>query len=174
MPFPPALTPVAASNRWTAWTRVDSPLGPILLAASREGLGGLWFDGQAHHPGTISSPEDPDHPTLRQARSELADYWSHPRGTTFEVALDPQGTAFQRQVWQHLCTIEPGSTREYGDLARMLGQPGAARAVGAAVARNPLSIIIPCHRVLGQGGRLTGYAGGLDRKRALLQGEAAA
>ena len=158
---------------WVAQTRFDTPLGPVTLAATAQGLGGLWFEGQAHHPGPLSAPEQPGHRWLAQARDELNAYWNDGHGAHFTVPLDTGGTAFQQAVWQALRTIPTGSIDRYGEIAARLGRPAAARAVGAAVGRNPISIIVPCHRVLGQQGALTGYAGGLDRKRDLLRREAA-
>jgi methylated-DNA-[protein]-cysteine S-methyltransferase len=153
-----------------AQARIDTPLGPLTLAATAHGLAGAWFDGQAHHPGALDAPTDPKHPHLAAAAHALQTYWA---GTPqpFSLALDAQGTAFQHAVWQALCEIEPGRTSTYGAIAQRIGRPAAVRAVGAAVGRNPLSIIVPCHRVIGRDGSLTGYAGGLPRKRALLAHE---
>ena len=125
-----------------------SPLGALHLLASPHGLLGAWFEGQAHFPDLRSYPRQDAHPLIA-------------------------GTPFQQSVWTALQEIAPGQTSSYGALAHTLGKPKAARAVGAAVGRNPWSIIVPCHRVLGAGGALTGYAGGLDRKIALLQLESA-
>lgn len=158
---------------WVAQTLVDTPLGALRLAASAQGLGGAWFEDQKHHPGPLDAPVWTDHPVLAQARDELEAYWHAPRHTRFNTPLDPAGTAFQRAVWKALCALAPGQTCSYGALACQLQQAQAVRAVGAAVGRNPLSIFIPCHRVLGADGSLTGYAGGLARKRALLQKEGA-
>jgi methylated-DNA-[protein]-cysteine S-methyltransferase len=151
-----------------AQARIDTPLGPLTAAATARGLAGLWFDGQAHHPGVLDAPVDERHTHIARARSELERYWRG-EADTFEVALDLQGTPFQRAVWQALRTIAAGSTCSYGELAAAVGTPSAARAAGAAVGRNPVSVIVPCHRVVGRDGTLTGYAGGLERKRALLQ-----
>jgi methylated-DNA-[protein]-cysteine S-methyltransferase len=153
-----------------AQTRIDTPLGPMTAATTVQGLAGLWFDGQRHHPGALDVPVDDWHPHLVQVRRELEAYWRDGR-TRFGVALDPQGTDFQRRVWAALRAIAPGRVESYGDIAAQLGRPQAARAVGAAVGRNPVSIVIPCHRVLGRHGTLTGYAGGLGRKRSLLEHE---
>lgn len=153
-----------------AQCRTETPWGPMTLAASALGLAGAWFDGQRHHPGALALPEDLLHPHLARARAELAAYAADPRHR-FEIMLDARGTPFQQAVWRALCGIEAGTHSSYGLLARQLGRPQAARAVGAAVGRNPLSIIVPCHRVLGHAGALTGYAGGLQRKRALLAHE---
>jgi methylated-DNA-[protein]-cysteine S-methyltransferase len=151
----------------------ESPLGRMLLAATDRGLAGVWFEGQRHAPDTTGWIEDPAHPVLRAAAAQLAAWFAGER-TRFELPLDLQaGTAFQQDVWQALLAIPRGATASYAELARRLGRPQAARAVGAAVGRNPVSIIVPCHRVLGSGGDLTGYAGGLDRKTALLRLEGA-
>jgi methylated-DNA-[protein]-cysteine S-methyltransferase len=153
---------------YVAQSRIDTPLGPLAAVATARGLAGLWFDAQSHHPGLIDAPHDGEHPWLRAAARGLAAYW---RGeeTAFEVPLDLHGTAFQRAVWQALLTIGRGRTRTYGDIATQVGAPAAVRAAGAAIGRNPVSIIVPCHRVIGRDGSLTGYAGGLERKLALLQ-----
>lgn len=153
--------PLLAQARWA------SPLGAMTLAATATGLAGLWFEGQKHHPGPLDAREDPSHPFIVQAINELTGYFN---GTLqhFSVPLDLHGTPFQRQVWQALQDIAPGATSSYARIAQALGNPQACRAAGTAIGRNPVSIIVPCHRVLGQDGRLTGYAGGLDRKAALL------
>lgn len=153
--------PFLAQARWV------SPLGPITLTTTAAGLAGLWFDGQKHHPGPLDAPDTPEHPIITQAINELTGYFN---GTLqcFHVPLDLHGTPFQRQVWQALQGIAPGATSSYARIAQALGNPRACRAAGTAIGRNPVSIIVPCHRVLGQDGSLTGYAGGLDRKAALL------
>jgi methylated-DNA-[protein]-cysteine S-methyltransferase len=151
----------------TAQATVQTPLGPMLLARTARGLAGVWFEGQKDHPGALAAPVANDDPILRAAAAQLADYFAG-RSTRFDVPLDLHGTDFQRGVWQALLAIDLGQTRSYGDIARALGSPRAMRAVGAAVGKNPVSVIVPCHRVLGTGGSLTGYAGGVDRKRALL------
>jgi methylated-DNA-[protein]-cysteine S-methyltransferase len=165
-----------SKHRYQAQARLSTPLGPMTAAATARGLAGLWFDGQRHHPGPLDAPVDERDPFIAAARRELAAYFASAaaRAGGFHVPLDPQGTPFQRAVWQQLTAIACGRHHSYGALARRLGRPEAARAVGAAVGRNPLSIIVPCHRVLGRDGSLTGYAGGLERKSALLALEAAA
>ena len=163
---------MTARSDLVAQARIDSPLGSIRLAASARGLAGVWFDGQAHHPGPIDAPTDPSHPHIALAAVELAAYWHDP-GVLFTVPLDPAGTPFQQAVWALLRGIAPGRRASYGDIAQRIGKPAAVRAVGAAVGRNPISIIVPCHRVVGSDGSLTGYAGGLPRKQALLKAEAA-
>jgi len=154
-------------------TRHESPLGEMLLAATDRGLCGVWFVGQRHGPDSTGWREDPQHPVLREAVAQLRAYFAGER-SRFELPLDLQfGTAFQQSVWQALLAIPAGGTTSYAELGRRLGRPQAARAVGAAVGRNPMSIVVPCHRVLGTDGTLTGYAGGLERKTALLQLEGA-
>lgn len=153
----------------TVQTTYHSPLGPMVLAASDAGLVGVWFHDQKHLPDTSAWPTQADHPVLRQAAAQLAEYFAGTR-QHFELPLDVSGgTAFQQSVWQALMQIAPGNTTSYGRLSGRIAKPQAVRAVGAAVGRNPLSIVVPCHRVLGADGSLTGYAGGLPRKEALLK-----
>jgi methylated-DNA-[protein]-cysteine S-methyltransferase len=155
-------------------TTVTSPLGPIVLAATDQALVGLWFDGQRHQPDASHWHQAAGHPLLALASVQLSDYLSG-RRRQFELPLSVSGgSAFEQAVWRALQDIPRGGTCSYSALAAAIGRPKAARAVGAAVGRNPLSIIVPCHRVLGTGGALTGYAGGLARKVALLQLESAA
>jgi methylated-DNA-[protein]-cysteine S-methyltransferase len=156
-----------------AQARIDTPLGPLTLAATGHGLAGAWFDGQAHHPGVLDAPTDAGHLHIAAAARALHDYWAG-APKAFDIALDATGTDFQRAVWQALCEIAPGTTRSYAEIAQRIGRPAAVRAVGAAVGRNPVSIIVPCHRVIGRDGALTGYAGGLARKQALLVHEGVA
>ncbi len=154
-------------------SRYESPLGPMIVAATAHGLAGVWFAGQRHLPDHEGWPHAPQHPVLVEATAQLADYFAG-RRTRFDMPLDLQGgTPFQQSVWRALLTIPRGRTVSYGHLSRDVGKPAAVRAVGAAVGRNPLSVVVPCHRVLGSDGSLTGYAGGLDRKTALLQLEGA-
>jgi len=159
-------TPLAAQSR------ITTPLGPLTLAATEAGLALAWFDGQSHSTPQVAAPVDPAHPHLALAAGEFEAYWGDAR-TVFTVPLDPWGTPFQHAVWQVLRGIAPGALSTYGEVARRIDKPAAVRAVGAAIGRNPLSIIVPCHRVIGQGGSLTGYAGGLPRKQALLLREGA-
>lgn len=159
----------------TVQTRTATRLGTVRLTASPLGLAGLWFDGQRHLPaqldGPAAWPQDAQHPVLVAAIAQLQQYLLGDR-TRFDLPLDMAGgTAFQQAVWQALLSIAPGQTTSYGALARNIGRPTAVRAVGAAVGRNPLSVVVPCHRVLGQDGSLTGYAGGLQRKTDLLRRE---
>ena len=157
----------------TAQALIDTPLGPVRLARTARGLAGLWFEGQKHHPGELPAPHDGDDPLLREAAAQLQRYFAGTL-TRFDLPLDLQGTPFQRSVWQALLRIPSGRTCSYGELARSIDAPAAVRAVGAAIGRNPASLVVPCHRVLGTDGALTGYAGGVDRKRALLALEARA
>lgn len=158
----------------TVITHVDTRLGPVTLAATGQGLAGMWFAGQKHHPDTAPWRVDDHNPWLVQARTELAEYFDG-RRSRFEVPLDLcTGSVFQQAVWRALCTIAAGATISYGAVSRQIGRPSAGRAVGAAVGRNPISIFVPCHRVLGANGALTGYAGGLERKAALLALESSA
>jgi methylated-DNA-[protein]-cysteine S-methyltransferase len=149
----------------------DSPLGPITLAASPLGLYGVWFDDQKHGPTEAQRQqwtEDAQHPLLRSAAAHVQAHLGG-QALPWPGPLDlSAGTAFQQSVWQALLHIPAGQSQTYGDLAKQLGKPQAVRAVGAAVGRNPVSILVPCHRVMGAGGQLTGYAGGLWRKQALL------
>ncbi len=142
-----------------------SPLGDILLACDDLGLTGLWFAGQAHYARGLGAHIQEEHPILSDAKRWLDCYFSG-EVPAFTPPLHPRGTPFQREIWRKLLEIPYGSTCAYGSL-------GAARAVGCAVGRNPISIIIPCHRVVAASGRLTGYAGGLERKLALLRLEGA-
>ena len=150
----------------------ESPHGEILLAATPTGLSGVYFSGQKYFPKDESNwRREGGHAVLRQAKQELAEYFSGSR-RRFDVALDASGTPFQRAVWSAICTVPYGETISYGELARRAGAAGRARAAGAATGRNPIGIIVPCHRIVGADGNLTGYAGGLERKRALLGLEA--
>ncbi len=147
-----------------ACTLIESPVGLLTLVASEAGLRGLRFGVQ--HPAGV--PEAPDHPVLARAARELAAYFAG-TGTAFDVPLDLAGTPFQQQVWALLQAIPYGATTTYGALAGRLGDAGKARAVGLAAATNPVSIIVPCHRLVGASGALTGFAGGLAAKAALLR-----
>jgi methylated-DNA-[protein]-cysteine S-methyltransferase len=153
--------------------RIASPLGEIVLAATARGLCGLWFDGQRHQPDLSAWPMapagSPEAHHIAQAAQQINEYFAGQR-QQFDVTLDlSHGTAFQQSVWRELLRIRSGAHASYGAIAQRLSNPQAVRAVGSAVGRNPVSIIVPCHRVLGADGALTGYAGGLDRKTALLK-----
>ena len=148
----------------------ESPHGQMLLVAADEGLSGVYFDGQKYQPAIDSGwRRDAQHAPLRRARRELAEYFGGER-ERFETALAPEGTPFQHSVWKAISTVGFGETITYSELAYRAGCVGvhSTRAVGAATGRNPISVIVPCHRIVGSNGSLTGYAGGLDRKRALL------
>jgi len=148
---------------------LSSPWGPMTLAAHDDALVWAGFDGQKHEVDTSAWASAPTHPILRLACDELQQYFAGQR-SHFDVPLDLNtGTAFQQKVWRSLLDIAPGATTSYGAVSQAIGHPSAVRAVGGAVGRNPITIIVPCHRVVGQNGALTGYAGGLPRKVALLK-----
>ena len=151
-----------------AYDQFDTPQGTMLITATGKGLAGVYFKGQKHFPKKRDWERDARHPVLRQAKRELKEYFAG-RRQRFDVALDPQGTVFQRSIWKAIARVGFGKTLTYGELAQRAGHPGSARAAGAATGRNPLSVIVPCHRIMGANGSLTGYAGGLSRKRALLE-----
>jgi methylated-DNA-[protein]-cysteine S-methyltransferase len=152
-----------------AHTMIDSPIGPLTLVAVDGALTGLYMDRQRYRPGTETFG-DRDHAPFAQALEQLEEYFAG-RLTEFDVPLAFVGTPFQRLVWEALRQIPYGQTVSYGQLADRLGRPAAARAVGLANGHNPISIIVPCHRVVGAKGDLTGYGGGLERKRHLLDFE---
>ena len=145
----------------------DSPQGRMLLVASDEGLCGVYFDGQKYLPSIDAAWRRDANAVLRQAKRELGEYFGGGR-KRFDTALAPEGTPFQRSVWKAISTVAFGETITYGELARRAASPGSARAAGAATGRNPIGVIVPCHRIVGSDGSLTGYAGGIERKRALL------
>lgn len=152
---------------------IDSPVGEILLTADDEHLTGVYLDGfdavleRLSLRSGAEAVENPDLPVLVSASAQLGEYFAGQR-TTFDLPLAPTGTDFQLQVWEALTTIPFGTTAGYGELAGWIDRPTASRAVGAANGRNPISIIVPCHRVIGASGALTGYAWGEERKRTLL------
>ena len=155
-----------------------TPAGEVLLAASGTALTGLWFTGQRHFARTLPRPLPPpgDDPALTVAKRWLTAYFAGKRPSPSELELAPDGTEFQTAVWRVLLGIPYGTVVSYGEVAqeaaRLLGRKSSSpRAAGAAVGSNPISIVIPCHRVVGAGGALTGYAGGLERKIALLNFE---
>lgn len=149
-----------------------SVVGNLLIAATDEGVCGIYFEEHRHFKGRDGwSPPDAGSPAarhLKEAARQLDEYFAG-RRTVFDVPLDLNGTVFQRAVWQALRDIPHGKCTSYAQHAQKLGNPKALRAVGAAIGRNPVSIIVPCHRVIGSSGAVTGYAGGLDRKRFLLR-----
>jgi methylated-DNA-[protein]-cysteine S-methyltransferase len=152
-------------------TTLDSPVGELSLVASDRALVALVWRREAHPRAFESAAEQPEHPVLRETTRQLREYFAGKR-RVFDIELDFRGTDFQRRVWSTLLTIPYGETRTYGQIAEQLGNPTAVRAVGAANGRNPISIIAPCHRVIGMNGDLTGFGGGLDAKAYLLTLEA--
>ena len=151
---------------------IDSPVGELTLVVDDAGvLCGLYTNGQRHAPEPALLGERDD-TVAADAVAQLGEYFAGAR-TGFDLPLAPRGTPFQRRVWDALSAIPYAQTRSYGALAAEVGAPGAARAVGAATGRNPISIVVPCHRLVGASGAMTGYAGGVDRKRALLEHERA-
>jgi len=150
----------------TLYIQIPSPIGPLLLDGTEHALQGLHMSPAAPLPGWREAREP-----FSQAIEQLDQYFAGER-TEFDLELDMRGTQFQNDVWNALLTIPYGETRSYGEIARQIGRPDRARAVGAANGSNPVSIIVPCHRVIGSDGSLTGYGGGLPRKRFLLDLEA--
>ena len=147
---------------------VQTRLGPVIFAARDDALTGLWFDKQKHFQGPQPDWIVKDgHPVLSKAREQLDEYLAGER-KKFDLVVKPNGTAFQQRVWEALTQISFGQMISYGQVARKLGAERGVRAVAAAIGRNPISIVVPCHRVVAANGALTGYAGGLDRKRQLL------
>lgn len=153
-------------------TRIDSPVGPLLLAASDAGLHAIEFQDAKHPIRRGDDWREGDHPLLRRAKAQLEEYFAGKRHS-FDLPLAPQGTDFQKDVWQALAAIPYGKTASYAQLAGQVGRPRASRAVGAANGRNPLPIVLPCHRVIGADGSLTGFGGGLPTKQRLLELEGA-
>lgn len=150
----------------------DSPIGQLLATSDGENLTGIYMENHSGGPQIAADwQHEPRH--FEAVKNQLDDYFAGTR-TEFDLPLKLEGTPFQKSVWDELLAIPFGGTTTYGTLARKLGDKNASRAVGTAVGRNPISIIVPCHRVLGAGGAITGYAGGLDRKRTLLDLEAKA
>ncbi|GGW72562.1 methylated-DNA--protein-cysteine methyltransferase [Streptomyces lucensis JCM 4490] len=156
----------------TRHTVIDSPYGPLTLVADSDGfLCGLYMTGQRHRPSEESfGPRGDGLRCFAEAEEQLTAYFAG-ESTHFALELRLRGTPFQRGVWDQLTRIPYGETRTYGELADALGNPHASRAVGLANGRNPIGIIVPCHRVIGSDGSLTGYGGGLNRKRRLLDFE---
>jgi methylated-DNA-[protein]-cysteine S-methyltransferase len=152
---------------------VPSPVGKLKLVASNDGLAAILWEND--RPGRVRLNivgEDSSHPVLLETERQLKDYFAG-RRKAFDLKLDFAGTDFQKKVWAALLTIPFGETRTYADIARQIGHPAAMRAVGAANGRNPISIVAPCHRVIGANGELTGFAGGLAAKAFLLRLEGA-
>lgn len=156
-----------------AYKTIDSPVGKLKLIASEKGLAAvLWENDPPNRVRLGELTEDATHPVLLKTERQLGEYFAGKR-KEFSVPLDMRGTPFQKNVWEALLSIPFGETRSYGQLAKQLGNPGAMRAVGAANGKNPISIVVPCHRVIGTNGKLTGFAGGLKTKEHLLKLEAA-
>ncbi len=152
-----------------ARSKIPSPVGELTLVASEAGLVAvLWENDDPARVKLGDVQDEADHPVLARTAAQLAEYFAGER-RVFDLPLDFRGTDFQKSVWAQLLTIPFGETRSYGEIARNLGAPTASRAVGAANGRNPISIIAPCHRVVGASGSLTGFAGGLESKAFLLQ-----
>lgn len=157
----------------TVTTTVDSPVGVLTLVATQSALCVLSWDGDqvpAVQTLVTTSVEAPSHPVLAQATRELAEYFAGAR-QRFDVPVQLRGTAFQQSAWNALCTIPFGETISYGEQARRVGNPRAVRAVGGANGRNPVGIVVPCHRVIGANGSLTGFGGGIEAKAWLLEHE---
>jgi len=151
-----------------AYKFVESPVGALKLVASDKGLTAiLWENDNPRRVPLTGLIEDNKHPVLLKVERQLEEYFAGSR-SAFDLPLDMRGTTFQKDVWEALLAIPYGETRSYGQLAKQLGRPSASRAVGAANGRNPISIVVPCHRVVGSSGKLTGFAGGLDVKARLL------
>jgi methylated-DNA-[protein]-cysteine S-methyltransferase len=148
------------------YTRIDSPVGPLLLVADDAGLRKIFFENERDRCRLDSSWQE-DSKFFKSAISQLRAYFAGEL-QEFDLPLAPEGTPFQLKVWRHLCEIPYGETISYGELARRIGNPNASRAVGLANGSNPIPIVIPCHRVIGSNGKLTGYGGGLPVKEKLL------
>ena len=157
------------SSTTLAYKLTESPVGNLKLVASDKGLVAVLWEGDSPRrvrlPGLVANDQ---HPVLVETERQLREYFAGKR-KAFSIVLDMRGTRFQKDVWEALLAIPFGETRSYGQLAKQLGNPRATRAVGAANGRNPVSIIVPCHRVVGSSGKLTGFAGGLDAKAHLLK-----
>ena len=149
------------------YAQVDTPIGKLTVVAAGTGIRRILWDGEAPPEGAFEGRSD----ILDAAVTQIREYFAGAR-TTFDLPLDLGGTPFQQKVWLELATIPFGTTISYGEQARRIGRPQAARAVGAANGRNPVPVVLPCHRVIGSGGALTGFGGGLDTKRTLLRHEA--
>lgn len=167
------MTPTRAPQKTYVCKVMDSPVGRLTLVASESGLAAILWEND--DPGRVRLNivgEDENHPVLVDAERQLREYFAGER-TTFDLTLDFAGTEFQKKVWRALLTIPFGETRSYGQIAKQIGSPNAVRAVGAANGKNPISIVAPCHRVIGSTGDLTGFAGGLEAKAFLLELEGA-
>ena len=157
----------------TSFIRFDTALGRVFATARGAALTGLYFEGGRHAPAIDPAwREHPAHPALAACAKQLHEYLAGSR-VDFDLPLAPEGTPFQQAVWREIARVPYGTTLTYAELAHRAGAAGAARAAGAATGRNPLSIVVPCHRIVGAAGALTGYAGGLERKARLLDIERA-
>ena len=164
---------IHAMSSIVRYAEIATPLGRLRFTATSAGLTGIAFEGDRYAPPRSAAwIRDPAFPPLKDAAKQLADYFGGHR-SRFDLPLAPTGTPFQRVIWAAIAAVPAGETISYAELARRAGRPGSARAAGAATGRNPLAIVVPCHRIVGSDGSLTGYAGGLDRKRALLEHERA-
>jgi methylated-DNA-[protein]-cysteine S-methyltransferase len=148
------------------YAQVDTPIGKLTVVAADTGIRRILWDGEAPPEGAVEGGSD----ILDAAVTQIREYFAGAR-TAFDLPLDLGGTPFQQKVWLELATIPFGTTISYGEQARRIGRPEAARAVGAANGRNPVPVVLPCHRVIGSSGALTGFGGGLDTKRSLLRHE---
>ena len=153
--------------RETVWEEAASPIGPLIVLASDDGILAIAFGSDRTEQAKTNLPRAADHPIINATVEQLAMYFD---GTlkVFDLPLDLRGTDFQKRVWELLLEIPFGETQTYGDIARALGNAGASQAVGAANGKNPVAIVVPCHRVIGASGHLTGYAGGMEKKQFLL------
>ncbi len=152
----------------TRYLNFDTPLGPMYAVANGDALAGLYFEGARWAPPIASDwTEDHGHPALAACAAQVKEYFAGER-EAFDLTWALEGTPFQRRVWDAIARIPYGETLSYTELAAQAGAPGASRAAGAATGRNPLTLVIPCHRVVGSHGDLTGYAGGMERKTRLL------
>lgn len=153
----------------TYFTFFRSPIGEIMLTSNGSALTGLYNENARHSPNVSSEWEETDELSIfKTAKTQLREYFDGER-KSFDLQFETAGTQFQKEVWEQLLKIPFGETLTYRDIAHRIGRPKAVRAVGAANGKNPISIMIPCHRVIGRNGNLTGYAGGLDRKNFLLE-----
>jgi methylated-DNA-[protein]-cysteine S-methyltransferase len=160
----------SSPNAAIAMRIVPSPFGTLRVTASAIAVVGIYLPDSTDAPVTPARVIEEPHPMLDRAAAQLAEYFARER-EVFDLPLAPSGTPFQRRVWQALCAIPYGETTSYGAIARTIGMPSGSRAVGAANGRNPIAIVVPCHRVIGASGDLTGYGGGLPVKRWLLDHE---
>ncbi len=154
-----------------AKSHIETPIGVMTALVTAKGLAGLWFEDKQQRIDNIDVPQDDSNRHTRAARDWLDAFWAGRNPVISNVVLDMHGTDFQKAVWRQLIAIGFGRTITYGQMAINIGQPSASRAAGAACGKNPVGVLVPCHRVIGQSGSLTGYAGGLPRKLALLKHE---